>query len=258
MVTTNTFDYKRTITHTSYKHGDKKVKKGGFSRVLPHKITHDKHKISKDLDPNEKYSLPNDVYFELDPEAHLVPIMVGGTLLVLFLFSFILFISYDEEASIGFIIAMISFFLGFLFYLIYYFTMPKKECIFNRADGLVTFPGIMWHKTITMPVKDIMFSISSPSGGTGAFQLDIVRPDKTYSLYRCNLGNNCYEDLSYFLWYMDKNRPLPRGTAFDKYRDQDFKRRKNARFPKPLFPSDIETPEATPEQQAEREHISGW
>ena len=57
---------------------------------------------------------------------------------------------------------------------------------------------------------------------------------------------------------MDKNRPLPPGTAFDPYREADFERRKAEGFPKPLYGSIIETPEATPEQQAERERIGGW
>jgi hypothetical protein len=52
---------------------------------------------------------------------------------------------------------------------------------------------------------------------------------------------------------MDKNRPLPLGEAFDECRDIDFERRKSERFPKPLYYSQIPTPEATPEQQKERE-----
>ena len=54
---------------------------------------------------------------------------------------------------------------------------------------------------------------------------------------------------------MDKNRPLPPGTAFDPYRQKDFERRKAAGFPKPLYSSDIPTPEFTKEQQQEREKI---
>ncbi len=57
---------------------------------------------------------------------------------------------------------------------------------------------------------------------------------------------------------MDKNRPLPPSTAFDKFRDKDFKRHKAEGFPKPLFPARFETPEHTPEQQEERERIGGW
>ena len=45
---------------------------------------------------------------------------------------------------------------------------------------------------------------------------------------------------------MDKNRPLPPGELFDPYREADFQRRKAEGFPKPLYPSDIPTPEATP------------
>jgi hypothetical protein len=57
---------------------------------------------------------------------------------------------------------------------------------------------------------------------------------------------------------MDKNRPLPPGTAFDPYRQQDYERRKKLGFPRPLYYSNIPTPEATEEQQKERELIGGW
>ena len=59
-----------------------------------------------------------------------------------------------------------------------------------------------------------------------------------------------YDKMTLFAWYIDKNRPLPPGTDFD--------RRKAEGFPKPLYSSDIPTPEATKEQQAERERIGGW
>ena len=67
------------------------------------------------------------------------------------------------------------------------------------------------------------------------------------------MGHNCYEDLSFILWYMDKNRPLPPGNSFDEYRERDFERRKAEGFPEPLFPSSFATPEATAAQQAERD-----
>ena len=57
---------------------------------------------------------------------------------------------------------------------------------------------------------------------------------------------------------MDKNRPLPPGTAFDPYREADFQRRKAERFPKPLYKSYIPTPETTRRQQLERERIGKW
>ena len=150
-------------------------------------------------------------------------------------------------------------FVGLAFFTYYYFTMPLKETIYNRIDGLVTFPGFMWHKNITMSIYDVEFAYSQPSAqGIGAYQLRIVRPDKMFSQALMSSGGNCYEDLSFWLWYMDKNRPLPPGDAFDEFRQRDFERRKAQGFPKPLFPARFDTPEATLEQQAERVRIGGW
>ncbi len=167
--------------------------------------------------------------------------------------------AHEEKIPIGFNIAMISFFLGFLFFLVYYLTMPRKERIFNREDGLLTFSGFMWNPNITMPIEKVIFTYTQPSSqGLGAYMLQVVRPDETYSLDLCTMGTDCYNDLSYILWYMDKNRPLPPGDAFDEYRQRDFERRKAEGFPRPIFPAAFDTPEATPEQQADREKIGGW
>lgn len=66
------------------------------------------------------------------------------------------------------------------------------------------------------------------------------------------------ENWNFLTWYMDKNRPLPPDISFDPYRQQDFERRKALGFSILLYPSDIPTPEATPEQQKERKLIGGW
>ena len=58
---------------------------------------------------------------------------------------------------------------------------------------------------------------------------------------------------SFYIWYLDKNRPLPPGDLLDPFRKEDFQRRKAEGFPPPLFCSCIPTPEATLEEQAERE-----
>ena len=60
------------------------------------------------------------------------------------------------------------------------------------------------------------------------------------------------EEWSFILWYMDRNRPLPPGDAFDEYRQRDFERRKAEGFPPPMFPSTFPTPEWTEEQNRER------
>ena len=56
---------------------------------------------------------------------------------------------------------------------------------------------------------------------------------------------------SFYVWYMDKNRPLPPGTALDPYRQKDFERRKAEGFPSPLFESKIPTPEWEPEKDVD-------
>ena len=70
--------------------------------------------------------------------------------------------------------------------------------------------------------------------------------------------SDIYAFWDFVVWYMDKNRPLPPGTAFDPYREADFQRRKAEGFPKPLYKSYIPTPEATRRQQLERERIGKW
>jgi len=212
--------------------------------------------------PKAAFQKADGHFMQINPDADVLPIWVGGVFLILLLFyTFIYFDNFLGEDSISVfeVILGVFFLLGFLFFIFYYFTKPPKEFIWNREDGLVTFPGFMWRSNITMPIKKVIFIRSAPSAqGLGSHLLQIARPDKSYSLYMASLDCNCYEDLSFFLWYMDKNRPLPPGDAFDEFRQQDYERRKAARFPKPLFPSSFDTPEATPEQQKERKAIGGW
>ncbi len=253
--------YKRDVTHTEYKHKDKKVKKGGWSRMLHQHITDEKISISKETvaEQNVFYTI-NDKYMTIVPASHVLPFMGGGFFLLVLIFVIIGYTRFPAgEIDISYILFSLVPFFGLCFFIIYYFTMPEKEIIFNREDGVITFPGFLWRLNITMPIKKVIFSRSAPSAqGIGSHQLEIVRPDKSYSLFLLSLGHTCYEDLSFFLWYMDKNRPLPPGTAFDPYRQQDFERRKAVGFPLPLFPAAFETPEATPAQQAERNRIGGW
>lgn len=111
-----------------------------------------------------------------------------------------------------------------------------------------------------MPFNKVEFPYSTGGeNAIGSFQLQIIRPNKwqTFAIVGY-IGLDCYSNMSFITWYMDKNRPLPPRTAFDPYREQDFERRKAEGFPKSLYPSDIPTPESTPEQQKERELIEGW
>ena len=243
-------DYTRKITHTGYRNPEK-VKKY-FHRV-PKNIYEKPSTFDKGF--KKVYLVLEDFLIETDlKDTRWVFIfLLGGV----FLFSVLIHIfSGGDSTDFFYLIEWIA----FIFFVIYGLTMPKQEAILNRIDGLITFDGFLWQDNITMPFSEVEFCYST--GGEdlqGAFQLQIMRPNKwvTFAIPIFS-GKDCYEGMSFITWYMDKNRPLPPGELFDPYREADFQRRKDEGFPKPLYPSDIPTPEATPEQQAERERIGGW
>ncbi|WFO16523.1 hypothetical protein M601_001535 [Cellulophaga baltica 4] len=249
-------DYKRKITHTDYGKGESGLQQyaHGVDKVITEK---DFFKISKELLENEKKTDANDKYLTIPTFSNSLPYIAGGVALVTI---FIFLIHNDEEWTFIYFLFFSISCIAFVFFTIYFFTMPKKEKILNREDGLITFTGLLWQKNITMPFKNAIFCYST--GGedaTGAFMLQVIRPTKGYTFEDFMIGaQSCYEDISLITWYMDKNRPLPPGDAFDEYRLQDFERRKAEGFPRPLYPSNIPTPEATIGQQKEREKIGGW
>ena len=243
-------DYTRKITHTGYR--NPKLVKKYFHRV-PKNIYEKPSTFDKGF--KKVYLVLEDFIIETDlKDTRWVFIfLLGGV----FLFSVLIHIfSGGDSTDFFYLIEWIA----FIFFVIYGLTMPKQEAILNRIDGLITFDGFLWQDNITMPFSEVEFCYST--GGEdlhGAFQLQIMRPNKwvTFAIPIFS-GKDCYEGMSFITWYMDKNRPLPPGELFDPYREADFQRRKAEGFPKPLYPSDIPTPEATPEQQAERERIGGW
>ena len=243
-------DYTRKITHTGYR--NPKLVKKYFHRV-PKNIYEKPSTFDKGF--KKVYLVLEDFLIETDlKDTRWVFIfLLGGV----FLFSVLIHIfSGGDSTDFFYLIEWIA----FIFFVIYGLTMPKQEAILNRIDGLITFDGFLWQDNITMPFSEVEFCYST--GGEdlqGAFQLQIMRPNKwvTFAIPIFS-GKDCYEGMSFITWYMDKNRPLPPGELFDPYREADFQRRKAEGFPKPLYPSDIPTPEATPEQQAERERIGGW
>ena len=245
-------NYTRKITHTGY-HNPELVKKY-FHRVPKNIYQKIKHydKSFKSL-----YLLCNDEFIVgKTKNVKWVPIIMST-----FPFSLVavLFKNVWNGTSNYEFLFYIALLVG-IFMVVYGLTMPKQEAILNRRDGLITFDGFLWQDNITMSFSEVEFSFST--GGVdliGSYQLQIMRPNKkvTFAI-PIGLGRDCYKEMSFITWYMDKNRPLPPGELFDPYREADFQRRKAEGFPKPLYPSDIPTPEATPEQQAERERIGKW
>ncbi|MDC1162482.1 hypothetical protein OAT18_03490 [Tenacibaculum sp.] len=247
-------NYTRKITHQEYRNPEKlknyyhRVKKKNY--IKPDNSTHFTHKLLK-----YDYKDANYIYYPI--KGNIVPFLGGG---ISFAFFLIFIWPSDEPLNGADKFFMILTLLLTLFFSIYGFTKPKKEHILNRRDGLITMTGFFWQKNITMLFKKSEFAYST--GGEdmiGAFLLQVIRPNKwqTFDSFGYG-GTECYQSMSFITWYMDKNRPLPPGTAFDSYRQKDFERRKAAGFPRPLYLSTIKTPEANKEQQLERKRIGGW
>ncbi|MFT7900968.1 hypothetical protein VBY74_13415 [Tenacibaculum ascidiaceicola] len=142
---------------------------------------------------------------------------------------------------------------------IYGFVAPIKYLVFDRMNGIIVMPR-NFRSTVTIPFSTGFARVkhinSSPGviSGMLAFVSSKSKDRVGGLLTEYNINNYW----AFTVWYMDKNRPLPPGDAFDPYREEDFERRKAEGFPKPLYPSKISTPEATKEQQAERKRIGGW
>lgn len=185
----------------------------------------------------------------------------GLIIIPLVIFLFLYFLGPDDmfSSSAGLYIS-ISLISLVILGIIYYFTIPDKDIILNRNEGKITVPGFMWKKGFSMDFDRARFGWVGTGGASGNLDMILAVKHPDYVLKGSKLyGHITKFDklLSFFVWYMDKNRPLPPGDAFDEFRQQDFERRKAAGFPRPLYPG-IATPEATKEQQKEREAIGGW
>ena len=132
-----------------------------------------------------------------------------------------------------------------------------------RLEGKIRFPGntgwFKWAKPkmIVDFDKCRLVKVTNFSNPAQYIQLWCPKGIPLIKGGRIQLTFRLYQ-ASFLYWYMDKNRPLPPDKEYDPYRQADFERRKAEGFPKPLYPSDVPTPEYTPEQQEERERIGGW
>ena len=165
-----------------------------------------------------------------------------------------------EKIQINLNLVIVPFLLIGLIFLIIHYMAPVKEIVLDRLGGKISYPrlfGNKEHRTIQFDSLHV-FETMTTSGDFATTGKKIRIRDRKYD-YTWDLESRYPEEYwSFMVWYMDKNRPLPTGSIFDEYREQDFQRRKAEGFPKPLYPSRFETPEATPAQQRERKKIGGW
>lgn len=135
----------------------------------------------------------------------------------------------------------------------------KTYILFDRASTLLTMPKHKneWQHFI-IPFPELKATIRSLANKHIILNKELhffndYRPFKIFQhlgfLIMGSGTNPPFYAWSFYVWYMDKNRPLPPGDAFDAYRQQDFERRKAEGFPPPLYKSLV----PTPEQQSIRE-----
>lgn len=125
-----------------------------------------------------------------------------------------------------------------------YLGMPRvHRFIFDREKGTVTYPGFMGLRRITVPFNQAVFTYTRLGSIYAAERekLALVHPNGLTTVIVDFEHITAF--FSLYVWYMDKNRPLPPGTAFDAYRKADFLRRYREGFPEPLYPSNIEIKE---------------
>ncbi|MFL0111852.1 hypothetical protein V2594_03345 [Tenacibaculum maritimum] len=182
--------------------------------------------------------------------------IIGVFLIIVPLFISMFFKEDDLRSKVIFL--MLFGFPGILT-IIYGFVAPIKYLVYDRMNGIITVTRA-FRSSVAIPFSSGygLKGYSNTSPGVISAQLNFISSKKKPRVGGIIAHNLVEENWSFMVWYMDKNRPLPPGSAFDAYREQDYQRRKAAGFPKPLYPSKIATPEATKEQQAARKRIGGW
>ena len=135
---------------------------------------------------------------------------------------------------------------------------PYKELILNREEGTISMPCAFKKENVVISFEEGDGIVKFTAGGGAAPDVYLVFLHKNRKKGGHLSHSDIYAFWEFVVWYMDKNRPLPPGTAFDPYREADFQRRKAEGFPKPLYKSYIPPPEATRRQQLERERIGKW
>ena len=170
-----------------------------------------------------------------------------------------IFLGADKVDNTAYLLSVPFLLIG-LFQVLVFLYVPKKEIILDRLNGKITYPRLFFnkeHRTIQFDSLHV-FHTATTSGDMLPTGTEIRIRDRRYDYQWTLESDEPLEYWSFMVWYMDKNRPLPPGTAFDAYRQKDFERRKAEGFPKPLYPTRIATPEATAQQQRERRKIGKW
>ncbi len=236
------------------------MKKRKEPNTIPFRITKKPLDTTKEKLKDVLYIKVNDLFFVRNTVSpKFIFLYIGLACLILYLVFFIPLSNEELFSAGGIIFTFLWISLSILLIVFDIRRDKEKKMILERLTGLITLPGNLQKKEDeilefnTGEAYTVLYN-SSP----GVFHETLMYRNKKTKRQQTLSDHYLEETWSFYVWYMDKNRPLPPGDAFDPYRQKDYERRKAEGFPKPLYPSSIPTPEATAAQQAERKRIGGW
>lgn len=210
-----------------------------------------------DIDFNEikkqKILLANDEFLVFDIERkskRTYSLVILPLLFFLSIFSYLIYLNESSTPKTLFYILSFGLLFAIILIVIYIFFAPKKELIFDRQNGLITFPNMFIQKNVTMPFKNVSWDHFTAQGRYSGIikKTEIIIRSPTNIFYGFSFDpffkranhNLPYlspflpeETISFLKWYMDKNRPLPPCEIFKPFREKDYFRRKQAGFKKP-------------------------
>ncbi|MBD8347647.1 hypothetical protein [Dysgonomonas sp. HGC4] len=131
--------------------------------------------------------------------------------------------------------------------MLYWFTLATKRCrdrlTFDREAQTVSYQCMYGLRKYSCGFDESMFQshLASMVNSNSTYLALRIPGMKDYAIVSDLLP---YISMSYYVWYMDRNRPLPPGSALDDYRESDYLRRRSESFPFPQYMSAIPTPEA--------------
>ena len=200
----------------------------GKSRMMEHIIHPFPIVLTTELADSMNVERADDEFLIFNPSSLIrsTLIVIGGILSCTWII--LICIEMNDPFSRLYSPAMSGTILASFFLLLNGLLAPSRRFVLDRMKGTVTFPRHLFFSRCTIPFSKVIPGYSNGNLGFAHPYSGIVIPV---------LGAYDSGWWSFYVLYMDKNRPLPQGDAFHPYREKDFLRRKAEGFPKPIYPS---------------------
>lgn len=217
-----------------------KEEKPCYGCSYPIEVEENQLRIIWGVDYKDWKSFRADITWQNIRETHysihiLLLICLGGTLYSLYAF-FRALLQGEIFNSVSILIP-IFIIAGFLFYMAY---SLSGTITLDRLQGTISVRKLCGLKCVTADFfddDDFCFDTVGTFSHGNHFTLALcfVKANYTFDTGISISINHCDEFKSFLRDYMDRNSSLPRGTAFDPYRQKDYERRKTDGFPSSLY-----------------------